>query len=128
MPLIDTIAKQIAAGFKGKLNVATLRRDVPNDGVDDLGDPLPAFHREYGFEGIIDTYSQLYKAQAGIPDTDVRILVIAGTLSTVPLRGDQVLIKGGWYQVREVSKDPADATYTLQSYGIGDPTQQGMAP
>lgn len=120
---LDAIARAVATGFKGKLRSGTLRR-VPNaPGVDSYGDANPGSPVTYPFEGIRETYSAVFKARAGIPQTDVRILVIAGSCATDPRRGDQVYIEGRWHQVREIENiDPATATYALQSFEIKDPT------
>lgn len=121
-PLDGLIKRQIASAFKGKLKKGTLRRAVPG-GVDDMGDPKPGTVETWPFEGIRESYDALYRVNAGIPDTDVRILVIAGSTAGVPDQGFQVFIEGRFHQVRKVEGiDPAGATYQLQCFEIADPT------
>lgn len=73
-------------------------------------------------EGFVDTYSAFYKAQAGIPETDVRILIIGGSLSTTPKRNDEIKFRDKWYKAREVNTDPALAAWEIQAFEIEDPT------
>lgn len=73
-------------------------------------------------EGFVDTYSAFYKAQAGIPESDVKILIIAGSLSITPRKDDQIQFRGVWYKVRKLGTDPGIATWELQSFQIADPT------
>lgn len=117
------IARNIARGFKGKLRSGTLRREVPGSGVDSRGDPLPGTTVTFSFEGIRESYDAAYRERAGIPQTDVKILVIAGSIRTTPKVGDQIFIQQQWHKVRSIADiDPATATYTLQCFDIKDPT------
>lgn len=122
--LESAIKKQVAAAFKGKLLTGTLRRSTAAT-VDGFGDVSSPTTTDYAFEGIRDTFDAKYAAGAGIPETDVRILIIAGSLAAaagVPRQGDQILIRGAWHHVRRViSIDPANATYVLQAFEIDTP-------
>lgn len=121
MGILDTIRAEIAAGFKGKLRTGTLRRTVAV-ALDSAGDAATATVHDYKFDGIRDSFDKRYAAQAGIPETDVRILLIAGSLSVVPRQTDKILIDSAWFQVRRIVEiDPATATYTLQAYQIEAP-------
>lgn len=120
---LDRIKTALAAGFRGKLKPGTLRRLVPGAGVDAHGDPKPGTAPIWGFEGIRESYDAAYRARAGIPQTDCRILIIAGLIGTDARQGDQLFIEGRWHQVRKIEDiDPAGATITLQCYEIADPT------
>lgn len=110
------MAKAIAAGFNGKLLSGTLRKIVTS-GLDGHGDPITTT-TDYPTQGTIDSYSALIKAQAGIPSTDVKILLIAGLTGAEPLIADRVQLRGQWFQIRNVSPDPALATYECQSFGV----------
>lgn len=116
------IAKAVARGFKGKLRKGQIRR-VATAGVDDFGDALPAGVQTFPFEGIREDYSASFRAQAGIPEEDFKVLVIAGLAGVQPSVGDQVFIQKRWGEVRKlVDSDPAEATFTLQCFEIADPT------
>jgi hypothetical protein len=87
------------------------------------GDPVPGAASTWTFDGIVDSFSAFFAATAGIPATDVRVLIIAGSLATVPQQDDQVAFRGEWYQLRRlVERDPANATYIFSGFKIEDPT------
>jgi hypothetical protein len=120
--LESAIRDQVATAFRGKLLTGTLRR-VGATSVDDHGDRVPGTATTFSFEGIRDTFNAVYAANAGIPASAIRILIIAGSLSTDPRRGDQVLIRSQWHEVIEIlERDPANATHVLQCFEIEDPT------
>ena len=120
--LLDSaIRNAVAKGFKGKLLVGTLRRETATT-VDASGDDGPAVVETFPFEGIRDLFSAFYAAQAGIPVTDAKVLIIAGSCSTDPRKDDKLLLRGQWMQVRQImSVDPANATYTLAAFDIPTP-------
>lgn len=123
MGLLDgLIADAIYKGFKGKLLTGTLRRTVPGIGVDEFGDANPGTPTTWTFEGIRETYNAAFRRTAGIPQEDVRFLIIARSIGTEPKRGDQVRLGSGpWHQVREIEAiDPATATYNLQCFQLGE--------
>lgn len=129
-PLESQISRAIYAGFRGKLFKGVLRRqeNAVSGGLDTLGDALEASPVDYTLEGFREAYSRFTRASAGIPETDVRILILAQSVSVRPQKGDRIwLFKDpipGWWQVRgPVESDPATATYECQSFQV-----QGIAP
>lgn len=113
------IRNAIAAGFKGKLLKGSLTRTTPGGGLDKYGDPVTPTQATYPCEGFVESFSAFYRAQAGIPDTDVKILLIAGLINTVPVKDDRVTFRGVTYQIRRVLDiDPAEASYQLQGYEL----------
>ena len=120
--LESAIKKQVASALSGKLLTGTLRR-VGHSTVDTYGDPVAGTPATWAFDGIVDTFSAFYAAQAGIAATDVRILIIAGSLSVTPTKDDHVKLRDSWYQLRRlVEADPAGATFIFAGFEIGDPT------
>lgn len=126
--LLDSaIKRKVAAAFKGKLTTGIMRRSVPG-GLDSNGDASAPTVTTFTFEGIREDFSLYSKANAGIPDTDVAIMVLLGSLvPTTTVKKDDQLYLGTpweqWYQVRRViSIDPAGATAKYQAYAIEDPT------
>lgn len=120
--LLDSFIKNtVAQKFKGRLSVGSLRRET-NLTLDSAGDPVagpPTFHP---FEGIRDTFSAFFAAQAGIPLTDSKILIIAGSINTIPTQDDKVLIRGQWFQLRRLTaRDPANATFEFAAFEIAPP-------
>ncbi len=120
--LESQIKAQVASGFKGVLLKGTLRRPGSTT-VDAFGDPIPGPATTFPFEGIRESFNARYAAEVGIPVTDIKVLIIAGLITTDPVKGDQVLIREQWHQVREIrERDPANATHVLQCFEIEDPT------
>jgi hypothetical protein len=114
--LAGGLAKAIAAGFKNQLLAGTLRKTMV-DGRDSFGDPTSTT-ADYAVQGMEDRYSAMVKVAAGIPATDVKLLLIAGLCDAAPSIGDKVQLNGQWFQVRDVSIDPAGATYECQSFRV----------
>lgn len=120
--LLETqIRKAIGQGFKGRLLKGTLRRTV-SAGVDAKGDETNLTTTDYTFDGIRENFDKRYALQAGIPITDVRILIIADSLAVQPVAGDKIKIRDEWFQVRGIlAIDPASASYNLQAYSVASP-------
>lgn len=119
---LDGMKKAIAKGFKGKLRTGVIRRMVPGTGVDDFGDPVGEVPATFDFEGIREDFDASWAASAGIPETDVGILVLLGSTTVEPAQGDAVQIEGKWHSVRRVIDiDPASATARLQAYEVKAP-------
>jgi hypothetical protein len=121
--LAGSLAKQIARGFKGKLLVGTIRRAGPYT-LDDFGDSVSSGNTTYAFTGMRESFDARYRAQALIPETDVKILVLLASVipPITPVQSDQILINGEWHQVRRVlDVDPASATMSLQAFVIPTP-------
>jgi hypothetical protein len=120
--LESEVRNRVRAAFAGRLLTGTLRR-VASSSLNAYGDPVPGTASTWTFDGIVDSFSAFFAATAGIPATDVRVLIIAGSLATVPQQDDQVAFRGEWYQLRRlVERDPANATYIFSGFKIEDPT------
>lgn len=89
----------------------------------------PTTYQTYNFEGIRDNFNANFAAQAGIPRTDVRILIILGLITpvTTPQVDDMIRIRGDdgtqkWHKVRaKLTVDPANAHIVLQCFEIPTP-------
>lgn len=134
MGLLDgQLAKAIYAGFKGRLLRGRLLRVEPTgdsgeEGVlDALGDPIAEDPTFYGLEGFTDRYSDFIRANAGIPDSDVKVCIFAASLpaGVRPSKDDKVAFtRAGvesWYQLRADATDPAEALWECQAYEIEPP-------
>lgn len=130
------LAKAIYAGFKGRLSKGRLLRlnVADSGGLDALGDPVATSPSLFRLEGFSDKYSDFSRAQAGIPDTDVKVCIFGASLPSGirPLKDDKVgLTKAGvetWYQLRKDGVDPADALWECQGYVIPTPPAEELAP
>jgi hypothetical protein len=115
--LESQLRNAIAKGFKGRLLTGTLTRII-NGGVDEYGDPSTTT-QTFRVEGFVDAYSDAYRAQAGIPETDSKITLIAGNSAVEPIKLDRIQFTN-WplFEVRVVKTDPAKATFECQSYEV----------
>lgn len=106
----------IATGFKSRLLIGTLTRETSST-VNSYGDPVPGAPATYTVEGFIDEYSDIYRAQAGIPEGDSKVILILGNCETEPKKDDQITFTN-WpsMKVRKVKIDPARATAECQSF------------
>ena len=121
MSFLDTIRTEIQRGFAGKLRKCTLMRMVSSQ-QDDLGDAAGTVKKTWQFDGMRDSFNAAFAVQAGIPNTDVRILIIAGSLAVEPRIDDKIQCEGRWFQLRQrVDVDPATATYTYAGFEIKAP-------
>jgi hypothetical protein len=125
--LLDGLDRSIYAGFKGQLLKGQLRRLVAAEsaGLDAFGDPNAPVPVLYDLEGFTDEYSDFYRANAGIPDTDLKVNVFGASCAVRPQKDDQVTFtfKGEttWYQLRKIATDPARVLWVCQSFVIRPP-------
>ncbi len=114
MGILDDLGEDVFAALSGELSTGALRREIPGSGVDEWGDPLPGTVETYAFEGWHDEYDASWLA-AGIPSTDSRIIILAGSISTEPKQGDLLSFNSAWWRIVAIEAiDPAGATFTLQ--------------
>jgi hypothetical protein len=133
--LIDSgLDRSIYAAFRGKLLKGVLRRLVTPAGgaLDGDGDPEAATTQLIKLEGFTEAYSRFSRAQAGIPDTDLKLNIFAGSMRGVrPAIGNQARLdrRGGastWYQIKgPVDIDPAGVLWVCQSFEIEAPANVG---
>jgi hypothetical protein len=116
------IAKAIYAGFKNKLLTGTLRVETESMGNDEYGDPLATVITTHTIQGFTDEYSAFFRAQSGIPDTDLKVGIFAQSIPGItPSKDDKVKFRSTWYQIRKVNTDPAIALWECQSFEIPAP-------
>lgn len=116
--LDGSIRKAIGQAFKGALLTGTLSRETQG-AVDEYGDPIPGAPETYAVEGFISQYDEAYRATAGIPLTDSKVVLILENCATQPLKDDLVSFPG-WntFKVRNVKIDPDKASAVCQSFQI----------
>jgi hypothetical protein len=118
--VFDSLASDIFNSLSGDARIGSLRRET-SGGLDEFGDPLPPTITTYAFRGWTENYTAEWLA-AGIPATDVRVLVLAGSISTEPRQGDKVQIESRWWMVSRIEIDPAGATFSLQCSEVSAPS------
>lgn len=131
------LAKSIYRGFRGKLRAGVIRRALVPAGseLDAHGDPVALAPQLTALEGFAEGYSRFTRAQAGIPETDVKLSIFAASMpGIVPAIGNQVRldrrdagrVSSIWYQIKgPVDIDPAGVLYECQSFVIAEPTNGG---
>lgn len=134
MGILDgSLAQSIRDGFKGQLLTAIYyASSVPaSGGKDALGDPTSVARVPHDCEGFVDLYSVTTRAQAGIPETDLKVCIFAKSMDGVTPERDGLveitgpatsIYAGKWYQVRKQGIDPAGALWELQSFEVKAPT------
>lgn len=127
MGLLDgDLAKSIYEGFKGRLLSGEVRRNGPSTsaGLDDHGDPLDLQPQTWDVEGFIDDYSRTVRAQAGIPNSDVKACIFAQSAPDYnPKMDDLVRLGARWVRLSggPIGIDPAGALWTCQASEIEAP-------
>lgn len=116
------LKKVIAQKFHRRLLKGVINRKTPTT-VNSFGDPVPGTAQTFTFEGIRESFDASYAARAGIPQTDVKVLVLLGSVKpeTQPRQNDYIYIgvPQRWHQVRHIlAEDPAGASMDLQCYEI----------
>lgn len=123
MSLIESGLRQIIGqAFAGRLLKGRLRR-YEGSSINADGDVVLGAPTDYKFEGIRENYSRVYAVQAGIPLTDVRVLIIGASIAVQPQQEDLIYIRSQWHKVRTIPEiDPANASYVLQCYEVATPS------
>lgn len=125
--LTGKIADAIFKGFKGKLLKGELRQETPVGSLDPHGDASDTSIAYFAMEGFTDEFSEFYKKQAGIPESDIKVNIFAKSLASgvSPTKDDKVNFNTGsgikWYQLRAVGIDPAEAMFTAPGFEIEPP-------
>jgi len=115
--LQNQLRNQLAAGFKNKLLSGILTRSQATT-LDSYGDPVSSTSETFKVEGFPSQYEEYFRAKFGIPDTDLKIVLIAGNCETRPNKDDVISFREKTYRLRSVKVDPAEATYVCQAYEI----------
>jgi len=103
--------------------IAEALDDVFRDGVlkvpggwdsDGQGGQLPRDPVEHTCKALVDDYSDMRRATAGIPAHDRKIIILAASLSVAPAVGHTINAEGRDWQIIALSRDPAKATWEAQ--------------
>lgn len=113
MSLLDDIRAEIGAAFNDPalfFAPATLTRVTGSGWDEETSAP-----RAYPCMAMLDSYSDHLRATAGIPDTDVKLMIVGTSITTDPLKGDTVTLNGRRWSLIRVDTDPARAIWTCQA-------------
>lgn len=129
------MAGSIYAGFKGKLRAGVIRVPGAVIGQDGKGRPERAAPALVAFEGFEDAYSDTTRAQAGIPQSSVRLNIFSASIAAPGIkpttdqlcRLDFPAIPGRaafsrWYKLRtRLDTDPAGALWQCEAVVVEAP-------
>lgn len=69
---------------------------------------------DHPVKGMVDTYSDEFRARTGVPDTDVRLIVLQFGVTVVPDTDAQITLRGTRYAIQAIEQDPAQAAWTMR--------------
>lgn len=114
MSMLDVIRSEIGGVFEDTslfFAEAALTRSAAGGGWNDA----PGSAQKYACKAMISAYSDHLRAVAGIPDTDVKMMIVGTSIEVDPLKGDTVTVGGRSWSLIRVDTDPARAMWTCQA-------------
>lgn len=122
MSSLDEMPAEIAEAFAEDFLDATLTRTAPTRGAQEWDPPTGETVTAYPCKAIHDSWSASWLANGLVGADEVRILVLAATLSVEPQPGDRITIRGETFTIvpagsgkPAVATDPAKATWELRA-------------
>jgi hypothetical protein len=107
----EELHAELAEHFRdGTLHVLTLTSDGEGGYTQAATD--------HPIKGIVESYSDEYRLRTGVPDTDVRIIVLQYGVGAEPTSDSEITIEGRRYRVVSDEQDPAHATWTIRARPI----------
>lgn len=113
MSILDSIQATVASAFADVFYPATLYSPHLRHS-DGRGGRIPTY-TAYTAKALVDDYSVWLRSQLGIPAAERKIIILGGSVSRVPKAGDVVTVQGGSWEIIEIKRDPAAATYECRS-------------
>lgn len=111
---LDKLPATVAGAFSSTFRDAALVRDVAVAGSDPA-DPPPPTQASFACKALVEDYSERYKLEGTVRESDRKLMILAATLSTTPHVGDRVTLQGSTYQViGPIGTDPATAVWTCR--------------
>lgn len=113
--LEGSLAQTIHTALKGLFYDATLVRDVLTPSSPDTPfDPVVSGQSTFTCKAIVNTYSNFYRLNNMVTAEDRRIIILTRSLTTTPVVGDRITIRGQTLKISNVTADPALATWECQ--------------
>lgn len=115
MNLLDDIQAAIGSVFSDTglfFSDATLTRPTQGGGWNEPSMGSTSF----SCKAMRDSYNDHQRSVAGIPGTDVKLMIVGASLATAPKKGDSVRLNGQAYTLRDnITTDPAHAMWEAQA-------------
>lgn len=113
MSILDDLPEAIAEALDDVFRDGVLK--VPGEPTSDgQGGWIPGAPTSYPCKALVDDYSDMRRATAGIPAHDRKIIILAASLSVAPAVGHTINAEGRDWQIIALSRDPAKATWEVQ--------------
>lgn len=120
-PLAGSLAKTIGGAFKGLFLDATLSRTSSAAGANDWT-PGAATTTDYTCKAIHDKWGAIWLSGGLVAADDVKLLILAASVTVKPMAGDVVTIRGEAFTIVSdggskpaVETDPAQAVWTCRA-------------
>ena len=111
-PLAGSLAKTIGGAFKSLFFDAVLTRAGVPTGPS--YDPTPGESLTYKCKAIVEKYSDRFRTDSLIKQSDRKVLILANSLGVRPAEGDRITIAGITFTAMDVATDPAEAVWEIQ--------------
>ena len=96
-------------------DLTVIRMELGQGNPDRPWEPGQPVAVSYPCKGFTDTYNVHEQSASVIQSGDIKIVIVANTLSITPEPNMSVQARGVTYRVIDVSPDPALATYQVQA-------------
>lgn len=91
---------------------ATLTVDGPTTGPN--YDPTPGTPTVYPCKAIVENYSDYFRKNALVEESDRKVMILATSLAVKPVEGNRITVSGLTLTVVTVATDPATAVWEVQ--------------
>lgn len=115
-PLAGSLAATINSAMSSLFLDAVYTVDVPgvsSPDVDSFDPPAPV-PTDYPCKAIVENYSERFRLDGTVKQTDRKVLILARSLSVKPEIGGRVTIGGITFTAIDVATDPATAAWEVQ--------------
>lgn len=112
MGLLDGGLQAVFAGAFGPLFLDGTLHVVSTDSDGEGGTVRTP--RDVPIKGMVDAYSEAYRERAGIPETDVRLIVLQHGVDGEPNVDAEITLRGNRYRAMSIAQDPAQAAWTIR--------------
>jgi hypothetical protein len=119
--ILDTVAATVAAAFANVFYPATLYSPHLRHS-DGRGGRVPTY-TAYTGKALVNDYSVFLRGTLGIPASERNVILLGGSFTVIPKVGDVVTVQGASWEVIEIKRDPAAATYECRSKPATAPTR-----
>lgn len=113
MSILDDLPEEIAEALNDVFRDGVLK--VPGAPTSDgQGGWVPGNPTSHPCKALVDDYSDFRRSASGIPAHDRKIIILAATLAVSPSVGHTIHVESRDWQIINLSRDPAAATWEAQ--------------